>query len=225
MLHPSFQHQSETAGILEKAKNIRLRSFHGDEWYNIFLEEETCDCPKFDKAKGCEHLTALGIHRLRPFTPTTHPTFSQALSALVKSIRLRRADDAVYWLMYLDTFKEPQYRFRTARRLVIGSAEDGHSVAVMEEIGRKFWKLCKPKADLIDLVAQAIRICKLPNWWHPDSGGHDYIYNSLIGQRTWFYKDWNHGASAVQNEIGRLRLVNTGAGRVLLGSSRTEIRP
>jgi len=100
-------------------------------------------------------------------------------------------------------FKEKQYRFRTARRLLIGSAEDGHSLAVMEEIGRKFWTLCKPTADLIDLVAEAIRICKLPNWWHPDSGGLDYIYQSLIGQRTWFYKVWGHSLTALQDEIGR----------------------
>jgi hypothetical protein len=113
----------------------RFRSFSGDDWYTISIHQKTCDCPNFQtKADGCEHLTALGIHRLRPFAPTTHPTFSQTLSGLVKSIRIRRVEDAVYGLVYLDTFKGAQYRFRTTRRLLIGSAEGGHSVAVMEKV-------------------------------------------------------------------------------------------
>src|SRR5215472_15589968 len=111
MLHTS---EPDRATTLQRQKIVRLRSFQGDNWYNISLDNKTCDCPHFDQNTGCEHLTTLGIHRLRPFTPTTHPTFSQALSALVKSIRLRRAGDAVYWLAYLDGFRTPQYRFRTA---------------------------------------------------------------------------------------------------------------
>jgi hypothetical protein len=185
---------------LWRPSTIRLRAFQGEAWYNISVRAKTCDCPEFRSSAGCEHLTALGIHRLRPFIPKTHPTFSQALSGMVKSIRLRRVEDAVHWLVYLDTFKEPQHRFRTARRQLIGSAEDGHSVAMMEEVGRKFWKLCKPTADIIDLVAEAIRICKLPNWWHPDSGGPHYIYQSLIGKRVWLYRSWDHSASTLQKE-------------------------
>ena len=104
---------------------------------------------------------------------------------------------------FISTVSKKQYRFRTARRLLIGSAEDGHSLAVMEEIGRKFWKLCKPTADLIDLVAEAIRICKLPHWWHPDSGGPDYIHESLIGQRLWLYRSGDRTACTRQNEVGK----------------------
>jgi hypothetical protein len=211
MLHGSLRRNSQTADTSARHSTLRLRSFDGHDWYNISFDQKTCDCPNFNgRANGCEHLTALGIHRLKPFTPSTHPTFSQALSALVKSIRLRRVEDAVYWLVYLDTFKGAQYRLRTARRLLISSAEDGHSVAVMEQVGRKFWSLSKPQTDLIDLVAEAIRLCKLPNWWHPDSGGPEYIYQSLIGQRAWFYKNWDHSASTVQNEIGKATREETG---------------
>jgi hypothetical protein len=195
---------SERAGLLEQRKNVRLRSFKGDHWHNISFGQKTCDCPQFAaKADGCEHLAAIGIHRLKPFTPKTHPTFSQALSALVKSMRIRRVRDAVYWLVYLDGFKEPPYRFRTARRLLIGSAEDGHSVAVMEKVVGSFWRLSKRKSELIDLLAEAVRICKLPNWWHPDSGGADYIYQSLIGQRAWLYKAWDHNVTTLHSEIGK----------------------
>jgi hypothetical protein len=202
MLDGSLRQNSATERTSERSNTIRLLSFRGDDWYNISVDKKTCDCPNFGtKADGCEHLSALGIHRLKSFTPTTHPTFSQALSGLVKALRIRKVEDAVYWLMYLDGFKGARYRFRTARRLLIGSAEDGHSVVVMEKVGGKFWKLSKPQSDLIDLVREAVRICKLPNWWHPDSGGPDYIYQSLIGQRAWWYKSWDHKATTLQKEI------------------------
>ena len=101
----------------------------------------------------------------------------------MKSIRIRRVEDAVYWLAYLDGFKEKQSRFRTARRLLIGSAEDGLSIPVMEKVREGFVKLSNPQSRLLHWVAEAVRICKLPNWWHPDSGGPDYIYQSLVGER------------------------------------------
>jgi replication-associated recombination protein RarA len=148
-------------------ETIRLRSFagEGDQWFTVSVADKTCNCPEFQRTRRCKHLTALGIHRLTPFTPTTHPTFSQALSGLVKSIRIRRPGDAIYWLLYLDTFGEPQYRFRTARRLLIGSAEDGHSIPVMENVAKRFWKLSKHQADLADLAVEAVRICKLDCGW------------------------------------------------------------
>jgi SWIM zinc finger len=186
-------------------RTIRLKSFarEGDQWFTVSVADKTCECPEFQSAGRCKHLTALGIHRLTPFTPTTHPTFSQALSGLVKSLRVRRVEDAVYWLVYLDSFREPQFRFRTARRLLIGAAEDGHSIAVMEKVRESFSKISKPQTELISLVAEAVRICKLPNWWHPDSGGHDYIYQSLVGERAWLYKRWDHSVRTVQHELQR----------------------
>jgi hypothetical protein len=110
-------------------------------------------------------------------------------------------EDAVYWLTYLDSFKEKQYRFRTARRLLIGSAEDGLSVRVMEKVREKFLTISKPQSDLLNWVAEAVRICKLPNWWHPDSGGPDYIYQSMVGERKWKYKAWDRKLPTLQKEI------------------------
>ena len=182
---------------------IRLKAFTPTEeqWYTISVLDKTCDCHQFDITNRCEHLSALGLYRLKPFTPSAHPTFSQGLSGLVKSLRIRRLEEAVYWLVYLDTFKEPAYRFRTARRLLIGSAEDGHSIAVMEKMRERFGTLNKPQAQLIDLVREAVRICKLPNWWHPDSGGPDYVYRSMVGQRRWWYRSWDHTAATLLREI------------------------
>jgi hypothetical protein len=173
---------------------IRLKAFSNekDGFHTISLFDKTCDCSEFALKVGrCPHLDALGIFNPKPFTPKTHPTFSQALSGLVKSIRIRKIDQAVYWLIYLDTFRGAEYRFRTARRLLIGSAEDGHSVVVMEKLRERFSTLISPRAQVMDLVKEAIRICKLPPWWSPDSGGPDYIRSSLLGERLGLYHKWD----------------------------------
>ncbi len=191
-------------------ETIRLKSFasEAETWLTISISDKTCTCQEFTATDKCRHLSALGLHRLKPFTGKTHPTFSQALSGLVKSIRIRRIYDAVYWLVYLDTFTEPQYRFRTARRLLIGAAEDGHSLAVMDQVAENFRRISKPHADLIELVAEAVRICKISNWWDPKSGGPEYIYQSLVGQRRWWYRDWDRTAETLQREI--LKAVDDG---------------
>ena len=119
----------------------------------------------------------------RPFVRKTHPTFSQALSGVVKSIRLRRVEDAIYWLVYLDTFKEAQSRFRIARRILIASAADGHSIPVMEETVGSFKRISRIPASVEELATKIVRICKVANWWHPSSGGHDYIYDGMVGER------------------------------------------
>lgn len=170
---------------IQAANSIQLKSFSGDEWYSISLDNRSCTCAAFvATCVPCKHLNALGVYSvLRPFFGRTHPTFSQALSGMVKSIRLRRVEDAVYWLVYLDTFKETQSRFRTARRILIGSSEDGHSISVMEQVVGSFKRISRVQADLEELTTEVVRICKVPNWWHPSSGGHDYIYHGLVGER------------------------------------------
>jgi hypothetical protein len=71
----------------------------------------------------------------------------------------------------------------------------------MELISDSFRMLCKLEADLWYLALEAIRICKLPAWWNPDSGGDDYIYASLVGQRQWWYKQWDHRLKTLEYEI------------------------
>src|ERR1700733_12780450 len=97
-----------------------MKSFSGGAWYRICRDARTCECAHFRAMPGppCKHLIALGIQsEPRPFVPTIRPTFSQALSGLVKSLRLRKTEDAIYWLVYLDAFREPTSRLRMARRL------------------------------------------------------------------------------------------------------------
>ena len=170
--------------------SIRLKSFSGNGMvYTVNRSGRTCTCLQFATEGHCKHLDEVGCYQPKQFTPRTHPTFSQALSGLVKSIRLRRTEDAVYWLTYLDGFPESEKltrkaaRFRVARRILIASAEDGHSISVMENVAANFKFLCKPDTPLVYLAVEIVRITKLPNWWHESTGGHDYIYSSLVGYR------------------------------------------
>ncbi len=176
-------------------ESFYVKSFSGDAWYRISRDARTCDCAQFRAMPGppCKHLRAVGIHSEgRSFLPTVRPTFSQALSGLVKSLRLRRPQDAVYWLVYLDTFREPASRLRMARRLLIGSAEDGHSIEVMEAVVGNFPELVRARIDILYLAAEALRICKMPNWWHPLSGGKDYIYSGLLAERKLLHFTGHH---------------------------------
>ena len=160
---------------------IRLKSFSGSGVaYTVDRSGRTCTCLQFSAEGHCKHLNEIGVYKRREFIPRSHPTFSQALSGLVKSIRMRRVEDSIYWLVYLDGFppseklRKKAARFRVARRILIGSAEDGHSIPVMECVADNFRYLCKLDTPLVYLAAEIVRICKLPNWWNPDTGGHDY---------------------------------------------------
>jgi hypothetical protein len=127
-----------------------MKSFSGSgEVYTVDRSGRTCTCNQFSTEGHCKHLDEVGVYPTKQFTPRTHPTFSQALSGLVKSIRMRRVDDAIYWLTYLHDFpvteklNKKAARFRVARRIFIGSAEDGHSISVMEDVASNFKFLCK----------------------------------------------------------------------------------
>lgn len=89
----------------------------------------------------------------------------------------------MYWLVYLDSLEEPNGRARLARRLLIGSAEDGHSIKVMEAVADHYPQLVRDRTDIIHLASEVLRICKFPNWWHPQSRGKDYIYSGLLAER------------------------------------------
>jgi len=177
---------------LQKLPLLEIKSFTNEPVTLVVdRSSRTCNCRLFifGGERHCEHLDAVGVHQQKAFTPRARPTFSQALSGLVKSIRMRRTDDAIYWLLFLDGFKakdlqeKKKMRFRVARRILIASSEDGHSISVMEKVASHFSYLCKPEAPLDLLAAEILRICKLPNWWNPATGGHDYLFNSLVGYR------------------------------------------
>jgi len=138
-------------------------------------------------------MDVLGIFAPKPRKMPTHPTYSQALSGLVKCVRLRRPQEAIYWLKYLhesvdkDVTKQKDQHKRTARRLAILTNEDGMSISVMEKTCSKLKTLEDPDVPLVNWAAEVVRICKLPNWWSLPEG-RDYIYQSLRGVR---YFKWN----------------------------------
>jgi hypothetical protein len=206
---------------------IVLKSFSGASWYRLSLNQRSCTCAQFRATPGtpCKHLNALGIYReKRNFIPSARPTFSQALSGLVKSIRLRRPQDAVYWLFYLDSLPEDGGRFRIARRLLIGSAEDGHSIAVMKEVAKNFPVLTRSRTDTLYLAAEVLRICKAPNWWRPESGGKDYIYCGLLAERMLLHYQGFHTvknmAGLIEEGITRQDKVSALAGVMGLSNAR-----
>jgi hypothetical protein len=71
---------------------------------------------------------------------------------------MRGKEDAIYWLMYLDGFPTSEKLskkaalFRVARRILIGSAEDGHSITVTENLADNFRYLCKLDTPLVSLA-------------------------------------------------------------------------
>ena len=188
----------------QSGETLRLKSFSSNHWYFVSLDQRTCNCPDFRWEAPCQHLNALGIYRRsKSFFPKPYPTFSQALSALVKSLRIRRPEEAAYWLHYLHRIsQDQQQRFRVARRLLQGAAEDSLSIPVMEKCVSNFRMLQKKDMELEYWVAEALRICKVPNWWDSGTGGHDYIYTSLLGWRAMFYEhDWNHQTETVKKRL------------------------
>ena len=143
---------------------LRLKSFREtDLVYTVDRTGRSCTCSQFLSDGHCKHLDELGVYVRRDFIARPRPTFSQGLSGMVKSIRLRRAEDAVYWLLYLDEFPASEKltrkaaRFRIARRILIGSAEDGHSISVMEHVASNFNLLCRLDTPLEYLAAEIIR--------------------------------------------------------------------
>ena len=157
--------------------------------YLVDLRKKSCTCALFLDGEWCPHLKAVGQYPERHVTLSARPSFSQALSGLVKSIRLRDIDEAAYWLTYCWGFREKLNgaQFRIVRRLLIGAAEDGHSVVVMEKLADNFGPLLSKNVEFARVMAELVRICKVPNWWHPDSGGHDYIYHGMLGTRLRVY--------------------------------------
>lgn len=156
---------------------ILLKRFSREENHvTIDLKKQTCSCSMFEGA-DCKHLNAVGIYRKQQVRLTNTPDNYQALSAVVKGIRLRDVETAAYWTLFLlrKRMQVPGTRFRLARRLLQGAAEDGMSVAVMERVADGFAPLCHDGCDELKYLAEIIRICKVPNWWHTDTDGEPYL--------------------------------------------------
>jgi len=99
------------------------------------------------------------------------PTPKDAISAFIKSVRLRRIDDAVLWMAYLWQF--PKERQRIKVRVLFESGEDNLSLNVIESISE--WYGSSRRNSLEAAATEIIRLCGTRNWWaQPD--GRQYIY-------------------------------------------------
>jgi SWIM zinc finger len=144
--------------------------------YEIDLDRRTCSCLAFQKhpSRPCKHL--LSIDGLFPQSAEADP--SEALSAFIKSIRLRRIGDALVWLLYL--WRVPQFQTRIQRRILIAAAEDNLSVGVIESAAG--WYHSIARLDFEDAVREVCRICATANWWAQPTG-HAYIFAWLKAEK------------------------------------------
>lgn len=171
---------------------IMLQSFtQPGTFYAVNKDAATCSCPAYANAGHCKHLDAVGVYKQRRATLSARPSYSQALSALVKGIRIRDTEEAAYWLNYCWSFngRLPGVQFRTVRRLLIGAAEDGHSIAVMEAVAKNYSALLSKSVAFERVMAELLRICKVANWFDPATGGHDYIHAGMLARRMTLYME------------------------------------
>lgn len=91
---------------------------------------------------------------------------SACMSALIKAIRLRRIDMATRYLGHLWSAGNDA-RTRTRRRILICSAEDNTSVAVMNHVSDWFKS---EQLDVVHPLREVLRICGTPNWYATPSG-------------------------------------------------------
>jgi hypothetical protein len=62
----------------------------------------------------------------------------------------------------------------------------------MEKVVASFKRMSRADTSLAELASEIIRICQVPNWWSPRSGGRDYIYHGLLGERIQFQTQSPH---------------------------------
>src|SRR5262249_30438446 len=95
---------------------------------------------------------------------------SDAISAFIKSVRLRRPEDAITWLV--DLWRRPSTKPRVQRRVLICSGEDNLSVGVIERASD--WYNGSRRRDLDAAATEVLRICQTKNWW-AQKDGYEYL--------------------------------------------------
>lgn len=162
---------------MAEGRKVLVKSFSNlGTSYEVDLDRQSCTCPAFRKrpSQPCKHVRSFDGLFFEPPVPDPN----EALSALIKAIRLRRTEDAVMWLLYL--WRIPSHRVRAQRRLLIASAEDNLSVGVMRKTSAWYNSLERVRFD--SAAAEVIRICMTPNWW-AQADGHAYMDSWLEAEQ------------------------------------------
>jgi hypothetical protein len=89
------------------------------------------------------------------------PNTPLIISAFIKSIRLRRTEDAIGWLRNLWSF--PSLRHRVTRRILISSGEDSMSPELVAVVAR--WFGGPHRYSYRHAASEVCRICATPSWW------------------------------------------------------------
>lgn len=105
------------------------------------------------------------------FSDVPTPSASDAISALIKSVRLRDTPEAVFWLTYL--WAIPKERQRVKRRVLLMAGEDALSVGVVAKVAD--WYEGSSRRSLEEAAIELARICSTPNWY-AQQDGRTYIY-------------------------------------------------
>jgi hypothetical protein len=100
------------------------------------------------------------------------PNTGLYVSALIKSIRLRRTEDAINWLRRVWAF--PSLRYRITRRILISSGEDGLSPELIEAVAA--WYNGPKRYSISHAAREVCRICGTPSWWAIPTG-HQMIFS------------------------------------------------
>lgn len=121
-------------------------------------------------------------------------TVAQAMSALVKMVRLRRTEDAIYWYNHLCVHFHND-SFRLHRRLLILSAEDCIEVPVQSMVYDWYKKALSKKYDKTDFLASYLIavICSTENWWQQDNG-NSYILHWRLAEKR--FRSTEHSPTA-----------------------------
>ncbi len=141
-----------------------------DVSFSTNIDLKACSCLDFQKNpnRPCKHL-------LSPpdlFSPSENINISEAMSAFIKSIRLRLTDEAILWLCYL--WNQPSLKSRMQRRILMSAGEDNISVNVIEAVSDWFGNSANRK-ELTLAAIEVARICATDNWYaQPD--GRFYMF-------------------------------------------------
>jgi len=141
-----------------------------DVYYEVDTVNKTCTCPAFTKSKSkkpCKHMASLtGMLADGP----KRPTYSPAVSALIKAVRMRNAEDTAIWYHYLCTFPEATYKLQ--RRVVLIAAEDNFCIDRMEKV-RVWWDSYRDSK--IKALGNMLAICRTHNWWSLPIGQYYFL--------------------------------------------------
>lgn len=136
-----------------------------DIFYPLEVEIKTNSSSDFNKNFSQPYKQ---LHNTPDFFSLSEPiNNSEAISAFIKSIRLRLTGEAILWLCYL--WEQPGFKSRMQRRILISAAEDNISVNVIEAVSNWYGNTASRK-DLIQAVIEVARICATDNWYAQPDG-------------------------------------------------------